>query len=74
MNCDRPHRKRLSPSAILKELLRGAGTQWDPALVLLILDLIYKKQILPFDPDQLSQTRLLISQKIARLQQNTEEP
>ncbi len=74
MNSDRPHRKRLSPSAILNELLRGAGTQWDPALVLLILDLIDKQQLLPFDPDQLSQTRLLISQTIARLHQNTEKP
>jgi HD-GYP domain-containing protein (c-di-GMP phosphodiesterase class II) len=71
MNCDRPHRKRLSPSAILQELLRGAGTQWDPSLVLLILDLIDKQQLLPFDQGELSQTQLLISQKISCLQQNT---
>lgn len=66
MNSDRPHRQRLSPPEILNELLRGAGTQWDPSLVLLILDMIGKQQLLPFDEDQLTHTRLLISQKISQ--------
>lgn len=63
MNADRPHRKRLSPRAILDELRQGAGTQWDPDLVLLALDIIHEQQIIPFDEKLLTETRLLISKK-----------
>jgi diguanylate cyclase (GGDEF)-like protein len=66
MNADRPHRKRLTPSQILKQLMQGAGTQWDPALVLLTLDILHAQQLLPIDEDQLTQAKLLVSQKIAQ--------
>jgi diguanylate cyclase (GGDEF)-like protein len=66
MNSDRPHRKRLTPQEILNQLLQGAGTQWDPSLVLLTLDILSDQQLLPLDEDQLAHTRLLVSQKIAQ--------
>ncbi|MBU0663041.1 MAG: diguanylate cyclase [Proteobacteria bacterium] len=66
MNSDRPHRKRLSPSEILQELARGAGTQWDPSLVLLTLDILCEQQFFPLDKKLLSQTRLLVSEKITQ--------
>jgi diguanylate cyclase (GGDEF)-like protein len=63
MNADRPHRKRLNPSKILEELLQGAGSQWDPALVLLLLDILHEKQLLPLDEKKLLETQALISKK-----------
>jgi HD-GYP domain-containing protein (c-di-GMP phosphodiesterase class II) len=65
MNADRPHRKRLSPQALLDELRQGAGTQWDPSLVLLALDVIQEQQLIPLDDTLLAQTKLLIAEKIA---------
>lgn len=65
MNADRPHRKRLSPRAILDELRQGAGTQWDPSLVLLALDIVHEQQLIPLDETLLAQTKALITRKIA---------
>lgn len=65
MGSDRPHRKRLTPSEILNELAQGAGTQWDPSLVLLALDVLREEQLLPLDEALFSQARLQVSQKIA---------
>jgi len=65
MNADRPHRNRLSPRALLDELRQGAGTQWDPSLVLLALDIIHEQQLIPLDDTLLAQTKLLIAEKIA---------
>lgn len=72
MNSDRPHRKRLTPQEILNQLLQGAGTQWDPSLVLLTLDILGDQQLLPLDEDQLAQTRLLVSQKIVQSSSHTQ--
>lgn len=66
MNSDRPHRKRLSPAKILNELEQGAGTQWDPSLVLLTLDILNEQQFFPIDEELLSQKRLLVAEKIAQ--------
>lgn len=66
MNSDRPHRKRLSPAKILNELVQGAGTQWDPSLVLLTLDILNEQQFFPLDEELLSQKRLLVVKKIAQ--------
>lgn len=66
MNADRPHRKRLSPPEILNELLQGAGTQWDPSLVLLALDILGEQQLLPLDEEELLQTRLQVSEKVSQ--------
>ena len=65
MSSDRPHRKRLTPAEILNELSQGAGMQWDPSLVLLLLDILREQQLLPFDQEQLAQTRVLVSQKVS---------
>ncbi|MFH2121933.1 MAG: diguanylate cyclase [Pseudomonadota bacterium] len=66
MSSDRPHRKRLSPSEILSELGRGAGTQWDPSLVLLTLDILREQHFFPLGEELLSQTRLLVTEKISQ--------
>ncbi len=63
MSSDRPHRKRLNPPEILRELARGAGTQWDPSLVLLTLDILREQQFFPLDEELLLQTRLLVAEK-----------
>ena len=72
MNSDRPHRKRLTPQEIMNHLEQGAGTQWDPTLVLLTLDILGDQQLLPLDEDQLAQTRSLISQKIVQSSGHTQ--
>ncbi len=64
MSSDRPHRKHLSPPQILKELLRGAGTQWDPSLVLLAFDILGEQQRLPLDEEGLLQARRQVLEKI----------
>jgi len=64
MSSDRPHRKRLSPPQILKELAQGAGTQWDPSLVLLTLDILSEHHFFPIDNELLLQTRTQVSEKI----------
>ncbi|MHB8793639.1 MAG: HD-GYP domain-containing protein [Thermoleophilia bacterium] len=40
MLCDRPYRKALKPVDALEELRKGAGTQFDPKLVEIFVDLI----------------------------------
>ena len=72
MNSDRPHRKRLTPPELLNQLEQGAGTQWDPTLVLLTLDILGDQQLLPLDEDQLAQTRSLVSQKIVQSSGHTQ--
>ncbi len=64
MNADRPHRKRLSPRAILDELRQGAGTQWDPSLVILALDIAHEQQLIPLDETLLAQAKAQITRKI----------
>jgi len=66
MNTDRPHRKRLSPQALLDELRQGAGTQWDPSLVLLAIDIIQEQKLIPLDETLLARTKLQISEKITK--------
>ena len=40
MSSDRPHRRKLEPPEIIDELTQGAGTQFDPRLVIQTLELI----------------------------------
>ena len=40
MLCDRPYRKALTQAAALEELRKGAGTQFDPELVEIIVELL----------------------------------
>ena len=53
MNADRPHRKRLSAQRIIEELQNGAGTQFDPVLVITLLQLIRKQRLFTLPADQI---------------------
>jgi HD-GYP domain-containing protein (c-di-GMP phosphodiesterase class II) len=51
MNADRPHRNRLKPEQIVDELSQGAGRQFDPHLVVKILELIKTNNLMDL-PDE----------------------
>ncbi|MDD3814864.1 MAG: diguanylate cyclase [Desulfocapsaceae bacterium] len=72
MSSDRPYRNRLSPAEILRELGRGAGTQWDPSLVLLTLDILHEQKLFPLDEELLLQTRLLVAEKTSQSSGHTQ--
>lgn len=57
MNSDRPHRKRLQPETILEELANGAGSQFDPTLVMQVIDIIQSKQLLDIQDSILDTVR-----------------
>ncbi len=57
MDTDRPFRTRKSPDYILKELENEAGKQFDPQLVLTLLDVISENQLLNIDKQQLENSR-----------------
>lgn len=57
MNAERPFRKKLQPVDIINELKRGAGTQFDPFLLLQLLTVIEKNGLIEIDPGFLIQTR-----------------
>ncbi|MBI3324492.1 MAG: HD domain-containing protein [Candidatus Omnitrophica bacterium] len=44
MMTDRPYRKRLSPEAVIDELKKCSGTQFDPAIVAVFLTLLNEKE------------------------------
>ncbi len=60
MNSNKPHRARLQPPQILKELAENAGKQFDPFLVLKLIDIIEKKSILDIDSTILDSSRQTI--------------
>ena len=51
MSSERPYRKTLNPHEILKELTKEAGKQFDPFLVLQILEVIKKNNLFNLDAD-----------------------
>ncbi len=51
------HGKNLPPEDILNELEQGAGKQWDPQLVLLMLDIIKEEKLIPLETQLLGDTR-----------------
>lgn len=53
MGSDRPHRKRLEAAEIIKELTNEAGKQFDPYLVIKILEIIKAHQLLEIDADSI---------------------
>lgn len=57
MSTDRPYRKKLPPETILTELSNNAGSQFDPHLVLKLIDVIEEKGILPVSKESFDQTR-----------------
>ncbi|MEE4240806.1 MAG: diguanylate cyclase [Desulfopila sp.] len=57
MQTDRPYRKKLPPEEILSELSKNAGTQFDPVLVLKLIDVIEERGILEIDRKHLENAR-----------------
>jgi diguanylate cyclase (GGDEF)-like protein len=57
MNSDRPYRRKLKPKAIIKELSKQAGKQFDPFLVLRIFDIIEENQLLDLDQSFMESAR-----------------
>ncbi len=61
MNADRPYRKKLEPHEILDELLSNAGKQFDPKLVLKLIDVIEESSIFQVEKSTLNNARKKIS-------------
>ena len=57
MSSERPFRKKLAPRKIISELIKEAGKQFDPTLVLQILTLIEEKKLLELEPNLLNFAR-----------------
>jgi diguanylate cyclase (GGDEF)-like protein len=60
MSSDRPYRKKLPPKEILNELVRYSGTQFDPFLVLKVIDVIEVHGLLDLEECDFSQARGLL--------------
>ena len=65
MNADRPYRKRLTDKQILDELCNNAGKQFDPFLVIKLIDIIEEKGILALDEQSLANAREHIQKNFA---------
>lgn len=57
MDSDRPFRSKLDPKSILEELKNEAGKQFDPVLVLKLIDIIEDNNLLELSSEQLQQSR-----------------
>ncbi len=57
MSSDRPYRPKLHPKEILKELVTSAGAQFDPFLVVKLIDVIEQNSMLDLDEKDLSKAR-----------------
>jgi HD-GYP domain-containing protein (c-di-GMP phosphodiesterase class II) len=57
MNSERPYRRKLSPAEIIEELKKEAGKQFDPYLVLQVLEVIKKNNLFDVDPNFLDRSR-----------------
>jgi diguanylate cyclase (GGDEF)-like protein len=57
MNSERPYRRKLSPAEIIEELKKEAGKQFDPYLVLQVLEVIKKNKLFDVDPNFLDRSR-----------------
>jgi len=49
--------EELPPEHMLNELVKGAGRQWDPQLVILLLDIIKEKKLFSLNTQSLEDTR-----------------
>jgi diguanylate cyclase (GGDEF)-like protein len=63
MKADRPHRRRLEPDAILHELKTEAGKQFDPFLVLKLLDIIQRDNLLEVSDVDIAEFRAELLKK-----------
>lgn len=66
MEALRPHRPRLSPSEILGELKNGAGRQFDPFLVIKLLDIIERNGLLDISDTEIAELRTELHSSFAR--------
>ncbi len=57
MNSDRPYRPRLTPLEIINELVKEAGKQFDPILVMQTLRLIEENSLLDLEKGQIHEAR-----------------
>lgn len=57
MSSDRPHRKRLPMEKIVRELAENAGTQFDPDMVALFLDMVEENKIPGIPPEVVTEAR-----------------
>lgn len=57
MNAERPYRHKLTPEAIVEELKKEAGKQFDPFLVTQVFTVIEKNRLLDLNPDVLQRAR-----------------
>ncbi len=57
MNSDRPYRPKLPPQQILAELVKYAGRQFDPFLVLKLIDVIEKNDLFDLDEQDYAKAR-----------------
>ncbi len=60
MNSDKPHRPKLQEKQILSELATNAGKQFDPVLVLKLIDIMEENEILNLDKQTLDNNRKTI--------------
>jgi len=65
MEANRPYRPRLSPATILLELKNEAGRQFDPFLVLKLLDIIEEHGLLEISAEDLASIRTELYSKLS---------
>ncbi len=64
MTSARPYRERLSGEQVISELVENAGTQFDPVLVSIFLDIITENEILQVDDDIMTNAKEKVRSKI----------
>lgn len=65
MNEDRPHRNRLKPEQIVDELSQGAGRQFDPHLVVEILELIKTNNLMDLSEEHIDNSVNSINESLS---------
>jgi len=73
MTADRPHRGRLSAQAIVDELTKQAGRQFDPVLVLRFLTVIERQHLLRIGDDALRQARQQLRERFPEIDEGRGE-
>jgi diguanylate cyclase (GGDEF)-like protein len=68
MNEDRPHRNKLEPEQIISELAKGAGRQFDPLLVIQILELIKVNNLMDLPDETINSSINKISESLPNQQ------
>ncbi len=63
MESHRPYRPKLSPDKVISELVENAGTQFDPKLVGIFLDIVDEKGLLSVTGLELNQARETLNQR-----------